>query len=81
MFKYIKFKLIVILLTSNLYASQKIEVFYDPFYYEDINKVLVIQEGFVISKNKFGNWNKKKIPTKNSGRVYIFFLFLNQSSG
>ena len=54
MFKYIKFKLIVILLTSNLYASQKIEVFYDPFYYEDINKLLGIEEGSIIDKYKFG---------------------------
>lgn len=54
MFKYIKFKLIVILLTSNLYASQKIEVFYDPFYYEDINKLLGVEEGSIIDKYKFG---------------------------
>ena len=52
-----KFKLkiisIVLAISNFSYANTDIEVFYDPFYYDDINKLLDIQEGSIIDRYKF----------------------------
>lgn len=59
----IKYLLIAILATS-AYANQnnEIDVFYDPFYYDDINKLLDIREGSIIDEYKFGK-------VKNNGTL------------
>lgn len=52
-----KFKLkiisIVLAISNFSYANADIEVFYDPFYYDDINKLLDIREGSIIDRYKF----------------------------
>ena len=52
-----KFKLkiisIVLAISNFSYANTNIEVFYDPFYYDDINKLLDIREGSIIDRYKF----------------------------
>lgn len=52
-----KFKLkiisIVLAIYNFSYANTDIEVFYDPFYYDDINKLLDIREGSIIDRYKF----------------------------
>lgn len=50
-----KLKIISVLLSisSFSYANTDIEVFYDPFYYDDINKLLDIREGSIIDRYKF----------------------------
>lgn len=52
-----KFKLkiisIVLAISNFSHANTDIEVFYDPFYYDDINKLLDIQEGSIIDRYKF----------------------------
>lgn len=51
-----KFKLkiisIVLAISNFSYANTDIEVFYDPLYYDDINKLLDIKESSIIDKNK-----------------------------
>ena len=52
-----KFKLkiisIVLAISNFSYANTDIEVFYDSFYYDDINKLLDIREGSIIDRYKF----------------------------